>query len=273
MSDTTETVETSETVETVETSENVETPLTSVLIDNLLKNLDSTLKSVKGYVSEIRSLKKDVQFMEKKIKRLENKKGKRKNKDNTNKSNNGFARPTLISKVLANFLKTELVDILSTVVNDAEGDSPKILEKNEKTRTENDDLKTKVSSLGDSDSNMMARTEVTKLLNKYIKYHNLQDPENKKNILLTSDSGNKLKNLLSDLVDTEGKTIDLTFINIQKYIKHHFPKSTTAKETPVETEEISKEVPSVVEKGTPVKKVVTVKKKAKRPLKKRQVAA
>tara|TARA_Y100000741_G_C18194667_1_gene535018 strand:- start:375 stop:1034 length:660 start_codon:yes stop_codon:yes gene_type:complete len=61
----------------------------------------------------------------------------------------------------------------------------------------------------------MARTDVTKEVNNYIKEHNLQNPENKKKI--------KPDQTLQDLLKiTEDDS--LTYFSMQKYLKDHFPK-------------------------------------------------
>lgn len=72
----------------------------------------------------------------------------------------------------------------------------------------------------------IARTEVTKHLTAYIKEHSLQNPKNKKQI--KPDSA--LSKLLGKL-QPEDKKNGYTYFNLQKYMKHHFPKS--AKSTKV----------------------------------------
>jgi chromatin remodeling complex protein RSC6 len=62
----------------------------------------------------------------------------------------------------------------------------------------------------------MARTEVTKHLTKYIKDNNLQDPLNKRKIVPDA----ALKKVLN--VSDED---DVTYFNLQKHMKHHFPKT------------------------------------------------
>ena len=69
--------------------------------------------------------------------------------------------------------------------------------------------------LGQEEGTLMARTEVTKYVTKYIKDNNLQNPENKRVILPDST----LKKLLN--VNDE----HVTYFNLQKYMKHHFPKA------------------------------------------------
>ena len=73
--------------------------------------------------------------------------------------------------------------------------------------------------LGKPKGTEMARTEVTKYLTNYIKEHNLQDAENKRRIL----PDKKLSSLLNVPKDDT-----LTYFNLQKYMKVHFPKPASA---------------------------------------------
>jgi chromatin remodeling complex protein RSC6 len=68
----------------------------------------------------------------------------------------------------------------------------------------------------------MARTEVTRDVNKYIRTNNLQDKENGSKI----NPDSKLAALLK-----LKKTDELTYFNLQKYMSHHFAKAT--KDAPV----------------------------------------
>ena len=72
------------------------------------------------------------------------------------------------------------------------------------------------SFLGVETGTEMARTEVTKHLTTYIKEHNLQDQANKRKILPDS----KLQKLLNVTPSDE-----VTYFNLQKFMKVHFPKS------------------------------------------------
>ena len=65
----------------------------------------------------------------------------------------------------------------------------------------------------------MARTEVTRDINKYIRANNLQDKENGRKI----NPDAKLAALLKI-----GKTDELTYFNLQKYMSPHFAKATAA---------------------------------------------
>ena len=72
------------------------------------------------------------------------------------------------------------------------------------------------SFLGKSPGTEMARTEVTKYLTSYIKEKGLQDQANKRKILPDA----KLKKLLNLKPSDE-----VTYFNLQQYMKVHFPKS------------------------------------------------
>ena len=61
---------------------------------------------------------------------------------------------------------------------------------------------------------LIARTEVTKKINAYCKEHNLQKEDDKRKIMPDST----LKKLLK-----VGKGDQLTFFNLQKYLKPHYP--------------------------------------------------
>ena len=75
------------------------------------------------------------------------------------------------------------------------------------------------SFLGKPTGTEMARTEVTKYLTSYIKEHNLQDQANKRKIIPDA----ALKKLLNVKPSDE-----LTYFNLQKYMKVHFPKPASA---------------------------------------------
>ena len=71
--------------------------------------------------------------------------------------------------------------------------------------------------LGKAEGTEMARTEVTKELQKYILSHKLQDPANRRNI----NPDAKLRKLLG-----MKKSDSLTYFNLQKWMKPHFQSST-----------------------------------------------
>jgi chromatin remodeling complex protein RSC6 len=68
----------------------------------------------------------------------------------------------------------------------------------------------------------LARTDVTSKVISYIKEHNLQNPENKKEILLD----NRLNQLL-----VPGSEDKVTFFNLQTYLKKHFVVSQESETT------------------------------------------
>lgn len=65
----------------------------------------------------------------------------------------------------------------------------------------------------------MARTEVTKYLTSYIKDNNLQQPEDKRKI----NPDKKLSKLLKLTKEDQ-----VTYFNLQKYMKSHFPPTATS---------------------------------------------
>jgi len=78
--------------------------------------------------------------------------------------------------------------------------------------------------LGKSEGVEMARTEVTSEINSYIRANNLQDKNNGRKI----NPDKKLATLLKI-----GKSDELTYFNLQRYMSHHFAKA--SKPIPVET--------------------------------------
>ena len=61
----------------------------------------------------------------------------------------------------------------------------------------------------------MARTEVSREINKYIRINGLQDMNNGRKI----NPDENLRNLLNI-----GMDVELSYFNLQKYMKHHFIK-------------------------------------------------
>lgn len=70
--------------------------------------------------------------------------------------------------------------------------------------------------LGKTIGTEMARTEVSKEINAYIQAHKLQDKQNGR--IIHADAK------LSKLLKLE-KTDELTYFNLQRYMKHHFQKA------------------------------------------------
>ena len=82
--------------------------------------------------------------------------------------------------------------------------------------------------LGKSVGSEMARTDVSKEINAYIRTNNLQDKENGRKII----ADNKLATLLK-----LGNQDELTYFNLQRYMKHHFIRDVpvVSTETPAAT--------------------------------------
>ncbi len=72
------------------------------------------------------------------------------------------------------------------------------------------------SFLGKANGVEMARTEVTREINNYIRQHSLQDKSNGRKI----NADKKLSTLLNLKKDDE-----LTYFNLQKFMSHHFAKA------------------------------------------------
>ena len=102
--------------------------------------------------------------------------------------------------------------------------------------------------LGVSVDTLMARTEVTKEINKYVKEHSLQNPSNKRELILDD----KLRTILSPPED-----VTLTFFNLQKYMSRHYFKEESKVDENVKAEpKAETPVPAVVPTAKIVKRVV-----------------
>jgi chromatin remodeling complex protein RSC6 len=75
--------------------------------------------------------------------------------------------------------------------------------------------------LGVPSGSERSRTDVTREIHKYVQANELSDPKNKRIILAHKDA--KLKALLGS-TDTD----EISYFNLQKFLKHHFVKPTPA---------------------------------------------
>lgn len=75
--------------------------------------------------------------------------------------------------------------------------------------------------LGKPEGTEIARTEVTKEINTYIREHNLKDPENGRHI----NPDSRLRKLLQ-----LPSGVQLTYFNLQHHLAQHFPKPKAAQE-------------------------------------------
>ena len=118
-------------------------------------------------------------------------------------------------------MQYDLVKI-EKVINKNNKLAEKILKKQKKNKHRCTGLTkpTKVSNelcefLGINSNSLHPRTSITKGLTKYIKENNLQNPNNKKIILPNEE----LKSKMNIPDDFKG---DITFFNLQRFIKHHY---------------------------------------------------
>lgn len=135
----------------------------------LLSQNEEDLKTIKDTFDTIKARQKQTNVIVTKMLKNEIK---AKNKPTTIRKPCGFARPSLISDEMCDFLKLPHGSTIS-------------------------------------------RTEVTKQLINYIKTNNLQNTENKKNIVLDET--------LHKLFDGAGIPENVTYFTMQKYVNHHFP--------------------------------------------------
>lgn len=104
-------------------------------------------------------------------------------------------------------------------------------------------------------STLVARTDVTKKITEYIKQHNLQNPNNRREIMLDEP----LRALLNP-----PKDVVVTFFTLQTYLKNHFPSSKGSDDKSSANEESSSQstpTPKVSSKPNVEKKKLAVKKK------------
>ena len=79
---------------------------------------------------------------------------------------------------------------------------------------------------------LVARTDITKRLNAYIKANGLENPENRQQIL----PDERLWKILGVDSDGTAKDVVITHFNIQKYINGHFLKKTVGSEGTLEVQ-------------------------------------
>ena len=151
----------------------------SATITDLIAKVDALYKSSKAISTELRKLQKTVakelKDAHKKSKKVRGKKGLAA-ADKPKRAPSGFAKPSVISAELCEFL-------------------------------------------GKPSGTEIARTDVTKFLTQYIKKNELQQPENKRVIVPDEKLKKLLKVTPTDIV---------TYFNLQKFMKAHFPKPVPA---------------------------------------------
>lgn len=137
---------------------------------DILTRLQSFRSLSQTLMADVRKLQKNVN---RQVRESTRKNKRRKNTGDSKRPPSGFAKPTLISDSLCQFL-------------------------------------------GQPSGTLMARTEVTKHLTKYIKEHELQDEANKR--IINCDSA------LAGLLNVQPSD-EVTYFNLQRYMKPHFPMS------------------------------------------------
>jgi len=163
--------------------ENTASVENSTEVNNEVDEWETTFNTLLEQTSELNkttrllttTLKKVHKQWSRALKDARKKSSKKKKSSSAKRAPSGFAKPSVISKELCDFL-------------------------------------------GKPEGTEMARTEVTRLLTQYIKTHSLQDPSNKRVIV----PDERLTSLLQ--VDNSS---ELTYFNLQKYMKRHFPKKAT----------------------------------------------
>ena len=154
------------------------TPTSTALarVNALLAMATANFNACKEILAAVKLVQKDVARLEKEASKRPGRRASAKSASAESRKPSGFAKPTLLSAELCDFL-------------------------------------------GLPHDSKLARTECTRLLNKYIKDNNLQDTEDKRTIQPDS----KLQKVLK--LDKNDK---VTYFNLQRAIKHHFCKEVAA---------------------------------------------
>ena len=151
----------------------------------------------------------------------------------------------------ANVIKT-LIGTIKNVIKDSDKQSKEL----EKLRNKRTRVKTERSAdalpsgitkpvaitdelakfLGVAPGTLVPRNEVTKGVSAYVKKNEISDPSNKQKFVLDDRPAAKaLKVLLGN------PTEDVTYFNLQKYLKHHYIMSDAPPATPKKTKKVAAE--------------------------------
>ena len=173
-------------------------------IELLIQSSQSHMLVLKSQIQELRRLQRDHEILVKEA----SKKNKKKKilKDFTKpRRSTGFAEPVIVSDELYAFLiktKATMKDPSFVPSNQDEHDNwPRI------------PVKSGVA---------VARTDVTSHISKYIKDHNLQNPQERREIIPDA----ALRKIFSDPVEeskSDASKKVYTYLKLQKYVNHHFP--------------------------------------------------
>lgn len=156
---------------------------TSEVFEATFVNIDNIMKEFKSTLLKLRKLRSEIAMMERSLKKHDDRRNRRKL---SNVDKDGNKRPNGFN-IENNLITDELADFIG-----CERGKP------------------------------VSRTEVTRRLTAYVKENKLQDKDDGRCVNLDSDAGKKLKSLLSEIVDKDGKPTRLTIITINKFVNKHY---------------------------------------------------
>lgn len=207
-----EKVEEVEQLQVIEVIELVESKVTfKNRFDLLIKRNTEIILSLKADNQELRKLQKEHDQL---IKEASKKQKKKKLPRDFSKPirQNGFAEPIIVSDDLYSFL----------VKTKATMKDPSFKPKDQEEFDAWPRLVVKVGV-------PVARTDITSHVSKYIKEHNLQNPDEKREIIPDAALKKIFSEPLEDSKKEPTKKVH-TYLKLQKYLNHHFPSKKT-KET------------------------------------------
>ena len=173
-------------------------------LDNLIQNTTINMNTLKYSIQEMKRLQKDHDFLLKEATKKTKKKKLPRDFTKPRRAT-GFAQPVLVSDELYTFL----------IKTKATTKDPKFIP----TCQQEDTNWPRIHIIKGMP---VSRTDVTSHISKYIKEHNLQNPDERREIVPDLI----LRKILSD--STEVSKLDLTkkvytYLQLQRYIMHHFP--------------------------------------------------
>jgi hypothetical protein len=192
----------------VEEARETESPSFRQRLEALVQANQSYMLVLKSQVQELRKLQREHDQLVKDASR-KNKKKKLPRDFSKPRRSTGFAEPVVVSDELYSFLvktKATMKDPSFTPSSQEEHDNwPRV------------PVKAGVP---------VARTDVTSHISRYIKEHNLQNPNERREIVPDA----ALKKLFSEPVEaskTDASKKVYTYLKLQKYVNHHFPSRRT----------------------------------------------
>jgi hypothetical protein len=171
--------------------------------EKLIQNRQELISTLKNEVQDLKKLYKEHEVA---LKAHSQKKTKKPRDFSKLRRSTGFAESVLVSNELYDFListKAVIKDPSYTPKNEEEYNNwPRIvLEK----------------------GMLVARTDVTSHISKYIKEHNLQNPNEKREIIPDTVLAKIFSEPLEVSKSDPSKKV-YTYLKLQKYVNHHFPK-------------------------------------------------